>query len=196
MANPPPTQANLAQMIQDLGVLLGNLATQVGTLTTTANTTAQTTARTSKVSVTRPKAWTGKGRSVEARHFLATFFNYAQVEGESLNDYVAATNTWNRNDGKWIAAILNLMEDEARTWALPYLEEIATGGGPFGGDYNQFVTVFNKCFAPMDSAEAARDALKSLKQGRDSVAEYQAKFDQFTAQTGWSDADHQTRFYN
>src|ERR1700761_7286022 len=53
-----------------------------------------------------------------------------------------------------------------------------------------------KRFAPMDSAEAARDALKSLKQGKDSVAEYQAKFDQFTNQTGWSDADHRTRFYN
>ena len=125
MANPPPTQADLAQMVHDLGVLLGNLATQVGTLTSAANTTAQTTARTSKVSVARPKAWTGKGRSVEARHFLAAFFNYARVEGESLNDYVPASNTWNRNDGKWIAAILNLMEDEAQTWALPYLEEIA-----------------------------------------------------------------------
>src|ERR1700761_6861835 len=28
------------------------------------------------------------------------------------------------------------------------------------------------------------------------MAEYQAKFDQFTAQTGWSDADHQTHFYD
>src|SRR6201996_3927971 len=96
MANPPPTQADLAQMVHDLGVLLGNLATQVGTLTTAANTTVQTTVRTSKVSVARPKAWTGKGRSVEARHFLAAFFNYARVKGESLNDYVAASNTWVR----------------------------------------------------------------------------------------------------
>ena len=82
------------------------------------------------------------------------------------------------------------MEDEARTWALPYLEEITTGGSPFGSDYDQFKAAFNKRFAPMDSAEAARDALKQLKQGRDSVVEYQAKFNQFTAQTEWSDADH------
>ena len=196
MANPPPTQADLAQMVHDLGVLLGNLATQVGTLTTAANTTAQTTARTSKTSVARPKAWTGKGRSVEAWHFLAAFFNYARVEGENLNDYVAASNTWIRNDNKWIAAVLNLMEDEARTWALPYLEEIANSGTPFGGDYNEFIRAFNKRFALMDSAEAARDALKSLRQGKDSVAEYQAKFDQFTNQTGWSDTDHRTRFYD
>ena len=88
------------------------------------------------------------------------------------------------------------MEDEARTWALPYLEEIANGGSPFGRDYNQFIIAFNKCFALMDSTEAARDVLKQLKQGRDSMAEYQAKFDQFTAQTGWSDTDHRTCFYN
>src|ERR1700761_8954796 len=88
------------------------------------------------------------------------------------------------------------MEDEARTWALPYLEEIASSGTPFGGDYNEFIRAFNKHFAPMDSAEAARDVLKSLKQGRDSVVEYQAKFDQFTNQTGWSDANHRTRFYD
>jgi len=47
------------------------------------------------------------------------------------------------------------MEDEARTWALPYLEEIANGGSPFGGNYDDFIAAFNKCFAPMDSAEAA-----------------------------------------
>src|ERR1700761_6328379 len=88
------------------------------------------------------------------------------------------------------------MEDEVRTWALPYLEEIANSGMLFGGNYNQFITAFNKCFALMDSAEAVRDTLKTLQQGKDSVAEYQAKFDQFTAQTGWSDADHRTRFYD
>src|ERR1700761_4742990 len=76
-ANPPPTAANLAQMILDLGVHLGNLTTQVATLKTAANTTAQTSARTAKIAVARPKAWTGKGRSVEAWHFLAAFFNYA-----------------------------------------------------------------------------------------------------------------------
>ena len=88
------------------------------------------------------------------------------------------------------------MEDEARTWALLYLEEIANSGMPFGREYNEFITAFNKRFTPMDSAEAAQDVLKSLRQGKDSVAEYQAKFDQFTAQTGWSDTDHRTRFYN
>jgi len=112
MAGGPPTQANLAQMIQDLGLHLGNLATQVATLTTAANTTTQTSTCTAKVAVARPKAWTCKERSVEARHFLAAFFNYARCKGENLNDCDATAHTWVRNHDKWIAAVLNLMEDE------------------------------------------------------------------------------------
>ena len=40
------------------------------------------------------------------------------------------------------------------------------------------------------------DALKALKQGKNSVAEYISRFDQYTGQTGWSDTDHGTRFYD
>ena len=55
---------------------------------------------------------------------------------------------------------------------------------------------FTKRFAPLDTTEAVWEALKSLKQGKNSMAEYISKFDQYTGQTGWSPADHQTRFYN
>ena len=58
------------------------------------------------------------------------------------------------------------------------------------------MAAFNKQFAPHNSVETARDVLKHIKQGKNSVAEYQARFDQFTSQTGWSDTDHRTRFYN
>ena len=60
-----------------------------------------------------------------------------------------------RNHVKWIAAILNLMEDEARTWALPYLKELAQGGSPFTGDYDNFLAAFNICFAPHYWTETA-----------------------------------------
>ena len=43
------------------------------------------------------------------------------------------------------------------------------------------MVAFNKHSTLLDSAEAARDALKQNKQGKGSVAECQAKFDQFTA---------------
>ena len=88
------------------------------------------------------------------------------------------------------------MEDEARTWALPYLETIASGRTPFSGLYQLFMEAFTKRFALLDTTEAAQEALKSLKQGKSSVAEYISKFDQYTGQTGWSPADHRTRFYN
>ena len=88
------------------------------------------------------------------------------------------------------------MEDEARTCALPYLEDLSTGGSPFMEDYDNFVAAFNKRFAPHDSVETARDALKHIKQGKNFVADNQAWFDQFTSQTGWSNADHRTRFYD
>jgi len=144
MAGPPPTQAELAQLVHDLGIALGNLATQVTSLTNTTTTNAQTSARMSKVAVACPKAWNSKGRSVKAWHFLAAFFNLTRSEGDNLNDYDVQTSTWVRNHTKWIAAVLNLMEDEAHTWALPYLEEIAKGRDLFGGDYDQFIVAFNK----------------------------------------------------
>ena len=49
---------------------------------------------------------------------------------------------------------------------------------------------------PQDINETACEALKKLKQGKDSVVEYMSKFDQFTSQTGWSDADHRQQFYD
>ena len=49
---------------------------------------------------------------------------------------------------------------------------------------------------PQDSQEVAREALKNIKQGKQTVVEYTSKFDQYIMQTGWSDADHRTRYYD
>ena len=92
---------------------------------------------------------------MEARHFLAAFFNYAQNKGDALNDWDAALSDWQQNNEKWIAAILNLMEDEARTWVLPHLEQLANGRSAFNGLYQEFTEAFTKRFAPLDTAEAA-----------------------------------------
>ena len=191
-----PTAAELTQMLHDLGVAMGQLTMQVTNLSTATNTSIHTAARTMKLAVARPKPWNGKGGSVKAQFFLVAFFNYARSKGEALNDWDPVHTQWMRNHVKWIATILNLMEDKARTWALPYLEDLSQGGSPFTGDYDNFVAAFNKRFAPHDSTKTARDALKHIKQGKNSVAEYQARFDQFTSQTGWFNADHCTRFYD
>ncbi len=90
---------------------------------------------------------------------------------------------------------MNLMKGPARSWALPYLETIQTGGDPFP-TYADFEITFNRRFAPLDSTQAARDALKSIRQGKRSVVEYMSHFDQYIQQTGWSSEDHRQRFYN
>ena len=150
-----PTPAELSQMLHNLGVTMGQLTSQVANLSTTANTSVHTAAQATKLAVAWPKPWNGKGGSVKARFFLATFFNYARSEGEALNDWDITHSQWMRNHVKWIAAILNLMEDEACTWALPYLEDLAQGGSTFTGDYDNFVAMFNKGFAPHDLTETA-----------------------------------------
>ena len=197
---PPPTTPLTVEAIrhalQSLMQAMNIMVTTVNTLTTNVSVASSVRPRATKVAVSKPKAWNGKGGSMEARHFLVAFNNYAQNEGETLNDWDAATLSWDQNDDKWIAAVLNLMEDKARTWALPYLETLAQGRHPFSGLYRNFMDAFTKRFAPLDTTEAAQDALKALKQGKSSVAEYISKFDQFTQQRGWSDTDHRTRFYD
>ena len=88
------------------------------------------------------------------------------------------------------------MEEDACTWALPYLEELGRGKQPFKGDWAEFEKAFSQRFMPQDSQEVAHEALKNIKQGKQTVAEYTSKFDQYTMQTGWSDADHCTRYYS
>ena len=147
---PAPTLADLTRVVLDLGVAVGHITTQLNTLAQQVTLATSTRPRAAKVAVARPKAWSGKGGSVEARHFLAAFANYAGNEGDTLNDWDQVSSRWLQNDERWIAVVLNLMEDEARTWALPYLELLA-----FQGDYNQFVQAFLKRFAPLDTTEAA-----------------------------------------
>ena len=115
----------MGHALQGLMQAMNVMVTMVNNLTTNVNIANSVRPRATKVAVSKPKAWNGKGGSMEARHFLVAFYNYAQNEGETLNNWDAATLSWDQNDNKWIAAVLNLMEDEARTWALPYLEMLA-----------------------------------------------------------------------
>ena len=158
-AVPPPatsmTVEAMGHALQGLMQAMNVMVTTVNNLTTNVNIASSVHPRATKVAVSKPKAWNGKGGSMEVRHFLAAFYNYAQNEGETLNDWDAATLSWDQNDDKWIAAVLNLMEDEARTWALPYLEMLAQGRHPFNGLYRNFTDAFTKRFAPLDSTKAA-----------------------------------------
>ena len=194
-----PDLVELTQLVGKMMLGLKTVVDQVQDLTNIIQTT-QTAGATSapripkglKDMIARPKAWTGKGASAEARHFLAAYRNWASSQGEGLNDYDAVRNLFIVNEKQWIAAVLNLMEEDAHTWALPYLEELGWGKQPFQGDWAEFEKAFTQRFMPQDLQEVAHEALKHIKQGKQMVVEYMSKFDQYTMQTGWSDADHRT----
>ncbi len=63
-----------------------------------------------------------------------------------MNAWDAGNNQWNKDEPKWIRAILNLMVDDTHTWALPYLEKIGTINPPFAGSWTDFKTAFEKRF--------------------------------------------------
>jgi hypothetical protein len=146
-------------------------------------------------SVARPRPWNGKGDSAAARHFMAAFANWASTQRSEMNDQLP-NGDWIRRDRDWIQAILNLMEEDARTWALPALEELRDGRQPYQGSWIRFDEAFTRRFIPLDPAEAAREALKKLRQGKQSVAEYKARFDEQSGLTGWSNVNLKTRFYD
>jgi hypothetical protein len=189
---PPPTLDDLTRLMQDVGNAVGLLAQQVLDLTR-----AQNAGRLGmKDAIPCPKAWDRKGGSAEARHFLAAFHNFASAQGTSLNVLNATTGLWTSVPGRWIQAALNLMEGDAHTWALPYLEEIQAGNMPFGGVWQTFLDHFTRCFVPLNTEDSARDALKRTRQNKGTVAEYMAMFDQYAGQTGWSPVDLRQRFYD
>ena len=106
---PAPTLADLTRVVLDLGVAVGHITTQLNTLAQQVTLATSTCPRAAKIAVARPKAWSGKGGSVEARHFLAAFANYAGKEGDTLNNWDPVSSRWLQDDERWIAAVLNLM---------------------------------------------------------------------------------------
>ena len=97
-SGPAPTLADLTRVVLDLGVAVGHITTQLNTLAQQVTLATSTRPRAAKVAVARPKAWSGKGGSVEARHFLAAFANYAGNEGDTLNDWDPVSSRWLQND--------------------------------------------------------------------------------------------------
>ena len=94
-AVPPPatpmTIEAMGHVLQGLMQAMNVMVTTVNNLTTNVNIASSVRPRATKVAVSKPKAWNGKGGSMEARHFLAAFYNYAQNEGETLNCNVRHT---------------------------------------------------------------------------------------------------------
>ena len=85
----------LTQLVGEMMLVLKTVVDQVQDLTNiiqtthTVGATAPRIPKALKDGVAHPKAWTGKGGSAEARHFLAMYHNWASSQGEGLNDYDA-----------------------------------------------------------------------------------------------------------
>ena len=131
----PLTTADLGQAIVFLMNAMGHLSQTVQVLATQmgqpqAAQAARATSQSLGKIIARPAAWDGKGDSAAARHFLAAFSNWAYAQKDQMNVELA-NGQWHRRDMDWIQAVLNLMSREARTWALPALEDLRDGRDPY-----------------------------------------------------------------
>ena len=142
-APPSPTQVrpltteDLAQAIVFLTNAMARLSQTVQVLAGQAGQpqvvqAARATSQSLGKIIARPAAWDGKGDSAAARHFLAAFSNWAYAQKDQMNVKLA-NGQWHRRDMNWIQAVLNLMSGEARTWALPTLEDLRDGRDPYRG---------------------------------------------------------------
>ena len=177
-----PMATKLVQAIGHITLLIGEIGTKVSTLADEVTRIAQLkgamptpTSVSASSTVAHPKAWEGKNGSAEARHFLAAFNNWVFAQDGALNDWDPTITQWRRNNGKWIQAVLNLMEGDTRMWALPHLELLSKGTVPFMGSWDKFIADFTKQFILLDVSEAVWEVLKKIQQGKDSVAEYTSK---------------------
>jgi hypothetical protein len=196
---PPLTLTNLSHVVMLLLNNMNQLSQEVQTLTQLVGqgqpqVMAQTSSSLGKI-VAHPWPWDGKGDSAAAWHFLVAFSNWAFSQKGQMNVELA-NGQWHHRDMDWIHAILNLMSGKVRTWALPTLEELRDGRDPYRGVWQEFEEQFTCWFIPLDLAQAACEALKKLKQGKLSMAEYKAKFDEQSALTKWSLINLRTRFYD
>ncbi|ESK83511.1 hypothetical protein Moror_4874 [Moniliophthora roreri MCA 2997] len=87
------------------------------------------------------------------------------------------------------------MQDDAAVWATPAMEEVAQGRHLYDNSWNEFVKEFKLRFETTDEAADAKERLHVLFQGKQSVAEYAAKFKEIMLRTSYSSADLHDRFY-
>ncbi|KAG2008145.1 hypothetical protein CC2G_013607 [Coprinopsis cinerea AmutBmut pab1-1] len=141
-----------------------------------------------------------KGQMNDARRFLRFFTNWASNQRQPLQDTAGK-----RNDRAWISSALSFMQGDAANWASRFLQQIvdhdaaeekdkASKPWPFNGSWPEFTTQFNARFQPADDKEAAQQELDNLAQGRSSVAQFAAKFQEVFARTGLSEEDGMSKF--
>ena len=90
---------------------------------------------------------------------------------------------------------MSFLQDDAAIWATPYLESLTNLQPVFNDNWEEFTTAFRLRFETTDEKVDAKETLRKLWQGKNTVAEYLAKFKELSGRTGYSTADLRDRFY-
>ncbi|KAF5365524.1 hypothetical protein D9757_015527 [Collybiopsis confluens] len=95
---------------------------------------------------------------------------------------------------------ISFLEGDAAIWATPIAENISAHTSNNNipltyPDWADFRAAFTARFETADPVTDAKNMLKALYQGKNSVAAYAATFKQYSERTGYSDTDLRDKFY-
>ncbi|KAF5369617.1 hypothetical protein D9757_010444 [Collybiopsis confluens] len=185
----PPIQPNPAMATgQDVLNALNTLATNQTALQQVV--TDLVTNMNSNKGVSKPHNYNGIG-SEDARRFLAAFEVWAQG--------IPRIRTLAGHEP--VKSAISFLEGEAAIWATPIAENISahTSNNNVALTYPtwaDFKAAFIARFETADPVTDAKTMLKTLYQGKNSVASYAATFKQYSGRTGYSDVDLRDKFYD
>ncbi|KAF5362986.1 hypothetical protein D9757_014800 [Collybiopsis confluens] len=99
-----------------------------------------------------------------------------------------------------VKSAISFLEGDAAIWATPIAENISAhtsnNNVPLTyPDWADFRAAFTARFETADPVTDAKNMLKALYQGKNSVAAYAATFKQYSERTGYSDTDLRDKFY-
>ncbi|KAF5366359.1 hypothetical protein D9757_011478 [Collybiopsis confluens] len=139
--------------------------------------------------VSKPHNYNGIG-SEDARRFLAAFEVWAQ----------GVPNLRSLTGNEPVKSAISFLEGDAAIWATPIAENISAhtsnNNVPLTyPDWADFRAAFTARFETADPVTDAKNMLKALYQGKNSVAAYAATFKQYSERTGYSDTDLRDKFY-
>ena len=176
----------LLQNQQALQAAIQGLVAQMAAAPTHASASA------SKDVISRPTPF--KTGTKDARRFISAFTLWARSKGSPLNLNGVP------DQKQWISSALSFLEGDAALWAVPHLQAIeshhqdASTPFPFSSTWAVFVETFNRRFQAGDDITQAKKELVQLSQGRKTVAQYAADFQEIAGRTKWSDGDLKDRF--
>ncbi|KAF5385448.1 hypothetical protein D9757_005320 [Collybiopsis confluens] len=176
---PDPEMAQISG--QDVLRALNNLATNQAALQRVV--TDVVTSMNNNKGVSKPHNYNGIG-SEDARRFLAAF----EVWAQGIPNLRALTGN------KPVKSAISFLEGDAAIWATPIAENISAhtsnNNVPLTyPDWADFRAAFTARFETADPVTDAKNMLKALYQGKNSVAAYAATFKQYSERTGYSDTD-------